>query len=44
MPASGLHSGVLCTPTFFVNGRRIEGGLREAELESAIEDARGPGG
>jgi protein-disulfide isomerase len=37
---SGLHSGVLGTPTFFVNGRRLEGGLRQDELESAIELAR----
>jgi protein-disulfide isomerase len=36
---SGLHSGVSGTPTFFVNGRRIDGGLREPELESAIQDA-----
>ena len=34
---SGLHSGVLGTPTFFVNGRRLEGGFREEELASAIE-------
>ena len=33
----GLHSGVLGTPTFFVNGRRLEGGFREAELEASIE-------
>jgi Na+:H+ antiporter, NhaA family len=37
--AGGLRSGVLGTPTFFVNGRRIEGGLREAELEGAIRAA-----
>jgi NhaA family Na+:H+ antiporter len=37
--ASGLRSGVLGTPTFFVNGRRLEGGLREAELEAAIRAA-----
>ncbi len=36
---SGLHSGVLGTPTFFVNGRRLEGGFREAELERAVEAA-----
>jgi protein-disulfide isomerase len=41
---SGLHSGVLGTPTFFVNGRRLEGGFREDELESAMELAiRVPG-
>jgi protein-disulfide isomerase len=34
---SGLHSGVLGTPTFFVNGRRLEGGFRPDELESAME-------
>jgi len=34
---SGLHSGVLGTPTFFLNGRRLEGGFRQDELESAIE-------
>jgi protein-disulfide isomerase len=33
----GLHSGVLGTPTFFVNGRRLEGGFRSEELESEIE-------
>lgn len=37
---SGLSSGVLGTPSFFVNGGRIEGGLREAELEGAIQQAR----
>jgi len=36
----GLHSGVLGTPTFFLNGRRLEGGFRPDELESAIELAR----
>jgi len=36
---SGLHSGVLGTPTFFVNGRRLEGGLRKDELVAAIESA-----
>jgi protein-disulfide isomerase len=41
---SGIHSGVLGTPTFFVNGRRLEGGFREDELESAMELAiRVPG-
>jgi protein-disulfide isomerase len=34
---SGLRSGVLGTPTFFVNGRRLEGGFRPDELESALE-------
>lgn len=33
---SGLRSGVLGTPTFFVNGRRLEGGFRPDELESAL--------
>jgi protein-disulfide isomerase len=37
--AGGLRSGVLGTPTFFVNGRRLEGGLREAELDAAIRSA-----
>jgi protein-disulfide isomerase len=36
---SGLHSGVLGTPTFFVNGRRLEGGFRSDELTTAIEVA-----
>jgi protein-disulfide isomerase len=36
---SGLHSGVLGTPTFFVNGRRLEGGFRGDELITAIEAA-----
>ena len=36
---SGLHSGVLGTPTFFVNGRRLEGGFRSDELTTAIEAA-----
>jgi protein-disulfide isomerase len=34
---SGLHSGVLGTPTFFVNGRRLEGGFRRDELEAALD-------
>ncbi len=34
---SGLHSGVVRTPTFFLNGRRLEAGFRQDELESAIE-------
>ncbi len=34
---SGLHSGVSGTPTFFVNGRRLEGGYRSDELIAAIE-------
>jgi protein-disulfide isomerase len=33
----GLRSGVRGTPTFFLNGRRLEGGFRPDELESAIE-------
>ena len=33
---SGLHSGVRGTQTFFLNGRRLEGGFRQDELESAI--------
>jgi protein-disulfide isomerase len=36
---SGLHSGVLGTPTFFVNGRRLEGGFRPDELETAVDRA-----
>jgi protein-disulfide isomerase len=32
----GVHSGVRGTPTFFVNGRRIEGGYREPEIEGAL--------
>ena len=36
---SGLHSGVAGTPTFFVNGRRLEGGFRPAELGVAIAKA-----
>jgi protein-disulfide isomerase len=34
---SGLHSGVLGTPTFFLNGERLEGGFRPDDLTSAIE-------
>lgn len=34
---SGLRSGVMGTPTFFVNGRRLEGGFRPEELRTAIE-------
>lgn len=40
---SGLHSGVLGTPTFFVKGRRLEGGFRPDELESAMLAVRVPG-
>jgi protein-disulfide isomerase len=36
---SGLHSGVLGTPTFFVNGRRLDGGFHADELITAIEAA-----
>ncbi len=36
---SGLHSGVLGTPTFFLNGRRLEGGFHPDELAAAIEQA-----
>jgi protein-disulfide isomerase len=36
---SGLHSGVTGTPTFFVQGRRLEGGFREKELLAAIDAA-----
>ncbi len=35
----GLRSGVRGTPTFFLNGRRLEGGFRPDDLESAIERA-----
>lgn len=38
---SGLHSGVLGTPTFFVNARRLEGGYRRDELEAALGPASG---
>jgi protein-disulfide isomerase len=34
---SGLHSGVTGTPTFFVNGRRLEGGYHTEELRTAVE-------
>ena len=33
---SGLHSGVAGTPTFFVNGLRLEGGFRPVDLQEAI--------
>jgi protein-disulfide isomerase len=33
---SGLHSGVQGTPTFFLNGRRLEGGFPGSELVAAI--------
>jgi protein-disulfide isomerase len=36
---SGLRSGVLGTPTFFVSGRRLEGGFRPDDLEAAMEQA-----
>ena len=36
---NGVRSGVLGTPTFFANRRRIEGGLREPELDGAIQAA-----
>jgi protein-disulfide isomerase len=36
---SGLHSGVNGTPTFFVDGRRLEGGFRPEELRAAIASA-----
>ncbi len=36
---SGLRSGVTGTPTFFVAGRRLEGGFRPDQLRSAIESA-----
>jgi protein-disulfide isomerase len=35
----GLQSGVMGTPTFFVNGQRLEGGFRPRELSSAIDSA-----
>jgi protein-disulfide isomerase len=35
----GLESGVMGTPTFFVNGRRLEGGFRSSELSIAIDSA-----
>jgi protein-disulfide isomerase len=36
---SGLRSGVRGTPTFFVNGRRLEGGFRPEDLEAAVESS-----
>jgi protein-disulfide isomerase len=36
---SGLHSGVTGTPTFFVDGRRLEGGYQSQELRAAMESA-----
>ncbi len=36
---SGLRSGVTGTPTFFVDGRRLEGAYRPQELRAAIESA-----
>lgn len=36
----GVHAGVQGTPTFFVNGQKIEGGYREQEIEVALADAR----
>jgi protein-disulfide isomerase len=39
----GLHSGVLGTPTFFVNGRRLEGGFRRDDLLAAVESAMAAG-
>jgi protein-disulfide isomerase len=35
----GLQSGVMGTPTFFVNGQRLEGGFRSRELGTAIDSA-----
>lgn len=35
----GVHAGVQGTPTFFVNGQKIEGGYREQEIEVALADA-----
>jgi len=35
--ALGTRLGVKSTPTFFINGRRIAGGLPAAALEAAIE-------
>ena len=34
---SGERSGVTGTPTFFINGVRIDGGLRPEYLDAAIE-------
>ncbi|HEX6547981.1 MAG TPA: thioredoxin domain-containing protein [Candidatus Dormibacteraeota bacterium] len=36
----GVHGGVRGTPTFFVNGRRLEGGYREDEIEAALSAGR----
>ena len=35
--ALGAPLGVKSTPTFFINGRRIPGGLPAAAFEAAIE-------
>lgn len=35
----GVRCGVRGTPTFFVNGRVIEGGYREPEIEAALRAA-----
>ncbi|HEV3473687.1 MAG TPA: thioredoxin domain-containing protein [Actinomycetota bacterium] len=37
--ASGQRSGVSSTPTFFINGARIEGPIDAAELKAAVIDA-----
>lgn len=40
---SAIRSRVRGTPTFFVNGRRFEGGYREAEIEEALRSAQRAG-
>jgi protein-disulfide isomerase len=37
----GVHSGVNGTPTFFINGRRHDGGYSTAELLRAVDEAAG---
>ncbi|MCL6547590.1 MAG: DsbA family protein [Alicyclobacillus sp.] len=39
---AGLRAGVSSTPTFFVNGKMVPGGLREQVLQQAIEAAGAP--
>ena len=37
--ASGLRSGVNTTPTFYINGRRHNGGFDKPELSAALHEA-----
>jgi protein-disulfide isomerase len=41
--AGGVRSGVNRTPTFFINGRRHDGGYSAEELSRALDGAAGPG-